>query len=411
MAGLLLVLSLMPKNVAAQEPPRFLIESIRVAGTQRVAAGRIVTDESLLKPGQTYSEQELRQAVYRVKRLPFIIDAELSLEKGSERGAYELVITVEEQKPLFFSAWADAYRFRHEVFNGRPYYTTYWQETASLGGRYFVGSHGLLFGNVEKIKGADGESLQAGYTQYDIFGKGSFASLQVATQQGVPDQEYDQTALAAGIPLSSTQSLRTNLSWYRQESVTRFVDPQDPANVQRSEYRATVRSAQESWIYDTTDDPLFPDSGTRLAAGAGYSSARADERSSSPFGDFARTSKESDTIAFLSGFHSVPLTQRQSLRLALDNSYLWRSFEGFPEERTYQVSALIGHSLSLLGQAKTERFGDLRFENGIQATYVRTSGGYQRSGMTGQLMSSLIYRNPWGLLRVSFTYYDLWSTF
>lgn len=79
---------------------RFLIETITVEGVGREAARGIIVAESLLQEGESYSEDELRKAVYRVKRLPFVVEADFSLKKGSERGAYELVITVEETKPV-----------------------------------------------------------------------------------------------------------------------------------------------------------------------------------------------------------------------------------------------------------------------------------------------------------------------
>jgi hemolysin activation/secretion protein len=412
LAGLLLVHALIARGAAAQEPPKFLIESIRVTGTQRAAARQIVADESLLKPGQMYSEPELRQAVYRIKRLSFIIDADFSLEKGSERGAYELVITIEEQKPLFFLAQADAFRSRRAAID-RVFYATTWQESGSLGGRYFVGSHGIVFGSVGKSKGVNGEILQAGYTQYDVFGRGSFASLQVATQQGVRDHDNDQASLAAGIPLSSTQSLRTDFSWSRQEDIDRitFDIGQGPVT-ERSESRSDAKLAQLTWIYDTTDDPLFSTSGTRVSAGAQYSHYQARTQLFSPYGNFDNSDSGHRSQVFVSGTHYVPLTPRQSLILALDNTYAWSSFsyQGPDTDQIYQAVGGIGYSLSLLGLANTERFGDLRFESGISATYTDLSNAsFSGSGTTASFQSALIYRNPWGLIRLSFTYYNLWS--
>ena len=77
------------------EPARFLIERITVEGPKEAAAN-IVRAETLLREGETYTEAELRQAVYRVQRLPFVLDAGFSLRKGSQRGAYELAIEIQQ---------------------------------------------------------------------------------------------------------------------------------------------------------------------------------------------------------------------------------------------------------------------------------------------------------------------------
>ena len=92
-----------------QEPPRFLIESVVVEGVPQAAGRRIVSGETLLKMGQTYTERELRQAVYRVRRLPFVVNAESTLRKGEHDG-YELVIPVVEETPVFLSAGTNGQR-------------------------------------------------------------------------------------------------------------------------------------------------------------------------------------------------------------------------------------------------------------------------------------------------------------
>src|SRR5688572_9758135 len=106
-----------PAAAQAPEPARFLLESIVVEGVQRDAPREIVAGESLLKPGNEYTEQELREAVYRIKRLPFMVDADFSLRKGSERGTYELVILVKETSVLFYSAQI-AGGYSEDVFPG-----------------------------------------------------------------------------------------------------------------------------------------------------------------------------------------------------------------------------------------------------------------------------------------------------
>jgi hypothetical protein len=71
---------------AQEEPARFLLEMITVEGP-REAAGRIIEAETLLRAGQSYTEADLGQAVARVQRLPFVLDADFSLRKGSALGS------------------------------------------------------------------------------------------------------------------------------------------------------------------------------------------------------------------------------------------------------------------------------------------------------------------------------------
>src|SRR4051794_17102739 len=93
-----------------EEPDRFLIERITVEGTKEAAAN-IIRSETLLRPGESYNEGELRQAVYRVHRLPFVLDASFSLRKGSRRGAYELVIDVQPARWFFYDVWFRSFAF------------------------------------------------------------------------------------------------------------------------------------------------------------------------------------------------------------------------------------------------------------------------------------------------------------
>jgi len=55
---------------------------------------QIVIAESLLREGAEYSEDDLRAASARLRRLPFLLSADFALEKGSERGRYLLAISV-----------------------------------------------------------------------------------------------------------------------------------------------------------------------------------------------------------------------------------------------------------------------------------------------------------------------------
>ncbi len=402
LAGIFLVLVLVaPLGAGAQEPPKFLIEKIVVEGVARAAGRQIVADESLLKPGQTYTEPQLRQAVYRVKRLQFVVDAEFSLRKGSERGAYELVIKVEEATPVFFSAEAGAQRFQLvNFFTGKKQTTTDWQRFGTVGGREFVGSHGLVYGSVEKVQHQDGELVSAGYTQYDLFGAGSFANVELDSNEGVKGYDQRQVFFSGGIPLTAAQSLRTDLGWASSKNVFDLGSSRD-----------TGLFATVAWIYNTTDDPLFPLSGTMGTAATSYR-LDAVHVVETPFDVDERVTER--TLGYgAGGEHFWPLTARQALELRFNVSKTHVSATTEPTSQSLQGNLTAGHAINLLGYEKTQRFGDLRFENVFTAEYVdqRSQFVLIPVAKTVSFTSSLLYRNRWGVLRLSFTYVDLWRSY
>src|SRR5215207_3311596 len=111
---LLATLPAQAQEETPQEPARFLIETVTVEGPKQAPAN-IVRAETLLRAGETYTEDQLRQAVYRVHRLPFVLDASFSLRKGSQRGAYELVIEVQPARWFFYDHSIRAFAFDQPV--------------------------------------------------------------------------------------------------------------------------------------------------------------------------------------------------------------------------------------------------------------------------------------------------------
>jgi outer membrane protein assembly factor BamA len=75
---------------------------IEVRDAKRVSP-EVVVAESRLREGADYSEADLRDAAARLTRLPFLLSAEFSLEKGSERGRYVLVVTINETRTFFYA--------------------------------------------------------------------------------------------------------------------------------------------------------------------------------------------------------------------------------------------------------------------------------------------------------------------
>lgn len=384
-----------PAGAQTPDPPRFLLESVVVEGVQRDAVREIVAAESLLQPGREYSEQELREAVYRIKRLPFVMDAAFSLRKGGERGSYQLVITVEETRLFFYSANVGSVYDGDDLRVAPGEDRIDWGGGATVGGRWFVGSQGMVFGSVQGFDTVGPASAQVGYTRYNLFGRGGFASAALATDvSNENDGELYLGSFSLGVPVVGNHSLRADLNWYRSTD-----------DFGGQSYQSDSRNLELSWIYDTTDDPLFPTSGTRLTARTGY--FESEQRSEGPF--FSGRSSGDGYDLGISGRRHWALTNRQSVSAELSGA--WGESDVFGSEgrgESWQSAVKLGHSMDLWGFEKTERIGDFRWENSLEVTSSDFDyGSFGRVAATdARLTTGLAFRNAWGVLRLSFSYVD-----
>jgi hypothetical protein len=285
------------------EEPSFFIETIAVENAAKFSPDIIVA-ESLLVEGRSYSESELRDAMYRVKRLPLVLEAEFSLRKGSERGRYELVITVVETRRWFFGLDVDL------AVWGDPVSVTGLNTTDStvgasplVGRRFSAGRHGIF----SLAAGGQEASLQGAYTQHNLFGRSILLNasygiadcaeerLDAATfdpgdggcQTEVFDLGIDPTLSSWSIngdahrlrfnlviPVRGNHGLRL-LSSYRYSDI----------GIRRQAFTPTTFSIFDdrhelglnfSWVYNTLDDPLFPSRGEILIGGLDISHLSAD---------------------------------------------------------------------------------------------------------------------------------------
>jgi len=244
---------------AQEAAPRFYIERIEVRENSRVTADVIVA-ESRLRAGAEYSESELRDAANRLSRLPFLLNADFSLERGSERGRHVLVITVNETRSFF-------YRFQFVPVLANPgvaFDTTSNlgndDSAVALGYRWFLGKRGALHvgligrDSTEFTRGYTAFAI--GYTAYDLFGTRAFATLNVKKS---PEQDGITPQVVVGIPLSLNQTLTAE---YDQSQVDYdFEDDFQFAD------RESQRVARMTWSYNTTNHPVVPTEGTLVSAG------------------------------------------------------------------------------------------------------------------------------------------------
>src|SRR5690349_1743827 len=109
MRALIVALSflLIASSLAAQEA-RYRLERILVEGPSE--AEDIVRAESRLEEERTYDAEDFRQAVYRVRRLPFVADAAWRIEPGVTAGSTTLVIQILTTRSIFYGVDARADR-------------------------------------------------------------------------------------------------------------------------------------------------------------------------------------------------------------------------------------------------------------------------------------------------------------
>jgi hypothetical protein len=439
-----LVLLLLAASAGADEerlePARFLIETITVEGPKQAAAN-IVRAETLLQEGRFYTEGELRQAVNRVQRLPFVLYATFALRKGSERGAYELAIEVQTARWFFFDQLSRGFYLQEplSVNPSNPSGASYSDDLETgLGGlvgvRLFVGRSGVLFASANSEEG-----VQAGFTQYDLFHRGILFSAGVSW--GGPTEVlplaldptfaawsyWNSTRLSLGtsIPLGGRQSVQVSLSERQGEPASRsgvlFSDPFAFPVHFTHEGEVTYRTAEAKWVYDTSDDPLLPTRGTSLSAGIETARFRGEDLRPSPFPFFepalpAFESKQA--LLAVSGIRHWSITPRQTVSLTGRASVGQSNVEGLvtgetvlPLEATldYAGGSLgLQHSLILKRSREPGEVSDLRLETGVEAGAERTSPNLG-PGLLQRFSASvgIVFRNQWGRVRAILTYLDL----
>jgi hypothetical protein len=438
----LLLLAALPvgSQEPAPEPARFLIETITVEGP-KAAAANIVRAETLLRPGESYTEDQLRQAVYRVHRLPFVLDASFALRKGSRRGAYELLIAVQPVHWFFFDLGARAYRFG-EPLRLDPHGFTSTDERYSLaftglaGARLFVGRSGVLFGALDVEEG-----FQAGFTQYDLFHRGIVATAGFSTdvccvREVLPlglDPRFvtwdfsnsHRLSLNLTVPLGGRQSLQVAASERaggagpRQEIL---VEPNVHEGGFPEEGELSYRRAEAKWVYDTSDDPAIPTRGSTLSAGLEASRFVAHGLGIEPLGPpfsvvTAPPFKSQQVVAAVSAVRYWSITPRQTIsgmgRFAVGRSQVTNLLDGETILPSVDLDYLGGsvrlqHSLVLKRTRGTKRVHDLLWETSAELGAERNTPALGPTPLRRiAFETALVYRDQWGRVRVSLDYLNL----
>jgi hypothetical protein len=396
---LFLALVLCSLTATAQTPPAFLIERIDIRGV-RFASESVIERESLLVEGRTYSEKDLEHAIARINRLPFVLDSSFALEKGSERGAYVLVVQVVETKPLFVVA-DSTFRYDEDNLVG----STQNEEYLRSGVRLFLGSSSLVHASTDFD-----DNYEIGLTQYNLFGRAGWVAVNLRWTEndgrvsidrpdgGVDELDIDvdpSPQILAGVPLFGDHSLA--FRWERQSSTTTFLTSSEPDN----EMDQSFDAGELAWVYNTTDDPILPTVGTEWRTGArvswssqdavaGTGMTRFESRAETLFTSLNRYQALNDYVSLIYGVSGG------TMRFVSDSS-----FGEFTTDR-WGVAPMLGATTSLWSDRLTRKLGDLRFET--RAHYFISEDDADPRYL--DVTSSVVQRNVWGTLRLSFIYTD-----
>lgn len=395
------VLLLVTTSLFAAEPASFPVERIEVAGGgSRIQS--IVVAQSLLREGQTYSEGELADAISRIRRLPFVRAVSFSLAKGSERGLYRLVITVDPMESLFFDAQLRSVRRDHQFSSDSNY------AGLTLGGRLPVGSTGMAHASVTVFDSFNDDGVDTvrhpqftvGYSLYRIGSRAVFADLSVSAQQrpeinpfNTPVRNGTDTAVHAvvGVPIHGSQSIRAEWNRYRFP----FSADVDGEHVSAE---AGNDNVELFWLLDTTDDPIYPLHGSFVKAGV------VGGRGQSAFFGF----DANGPITGENTYDNYGAEASASHYWSLSNDRALSLHGSYDDIRTDFDQPVLGSGFDsqrfILGAGFTKRFGgpntDAWFDVRVNGTRYNWSDRNDEFGARAEFA----HRSKWGIARIGVEY-------
>ena len=404
---------------------------MEVRGLNRASASSILA-ASRLVAGEAYDESDIGAAAARIRRLPFVHDAEVRLIPGTERGFYRVVFEVDETTRYFVAADLELLEVGDEVrFDPRGGATSSeLGADVAAGLRFFPGGDGLF------TVGWTAGAVSASYSHFDVGGRGILGTAEVAVR---PDESrwafalgldptlstwhFDSSAeitLGLGIPLAGNQLLSGSITALEAEESSNAGVSADNF----SALDAQQRRAELAWTFDTTDDPLFARKGRRVRAGL---SAATFEASSGLFlfgeGDTVASSfgpAQPDSrlySAHVAMTQNWPLGPRATTSLEIAGSVGVADVgevltdnqlvdPGNLDVVTGRIELALASDLWLPQVARKR--GDLRWEArvgyGTESISPRVGVG---SVDRFELSLGVLYRAEWGVIRLGVSYLDL----
>lgn len=407
------ILAALALPLAADEvsSPSFFIERIEVRNATRVSPD-VVIAESALREGREYSEAELRDGANRLSRLPFLLSADFSLERGSERGRHVLVITISETKPFF-------YLLDGRVILGEQYVGSASEDSlangqeAVLGFRWFVGRRGAihagLFGaDDNRDYTASYSAFGVGYTQYDVFGSRAFVTLNLKLPIVSGGGELSPQ-IVAGIPLTINQTLTLNYDETRFDS-----DEREDFELGTVETAFTQRILSAKWSYNTTNRPFVPTHGTivNVTPVAVWANRKGIvyERGADGLIHGRRATIDATSLGIdLSAKRYWELSERDSVSAGIAGGWARTDEERNIGDRSFDSTFGVihaGYSHSLWDRAR-QKDGDSRFELDVRAaTRTREESVFLDEGNNEvfQISGAWVRRSSFGTLRLGLGY-------
>jgi outer membrane protein assembly factor BamA len=380
----------------------FLIERIDVNAAKRIPAAAVLA-ETRLDAGKTYTEEQLEQAVNRVRRLPFVLYADADLKPGSTPDARVLRINIEEMSN--FNWGLETTALVRKRGGGGPF-------EANAGYRFFPGAHGMLgaalAGSNESVIGSN--SLRQAVLAYDgwgLFGTRVYGGVAASTIFRTSTGHDLNPSAFLGIPLTRTQTIEATASRTTSRLARSFQGIADPI-----ESSSRVTNAGLAWLLQTADDPYFARSG--FDAGFGPSWER--EALDLPF-----------VLTFPAPPHVIPGKQNQRhfslnasaakywpLRTA---SAAWGRFDAtttritgtangtpFPAARQNLGDLLFGLAHDVNREMAEGSQSRWRFEMGVGYHLDRIEQRTVQTRSGPELEIGTAYRNRFGLLHMTISY-------
>jgi hypothetical protein len=395
-----LAVAVMLAATAVFAQTRFTIESIDVESAPRIAS--IVRAETRLVAGRAYTEDQIRQGVYRARRLPFVAGATYRLTPGKSEDSRILVITIVDERRLNYTASVDG---SHAAQENEAI------SSANIGYRYFAGANGVVdgtFGGQVSSQESDFRvhSLSLAYSGYGLFGTSAFAQIGASRDVGSSLGYRDTTMPFAvvGIPLTQTQTLRTSYTRSTYRLSSSFAGLAEPVRT-----RYAVSELGTAWVLETTDDPFFMRRGTTVSIGPRWTRASGDAVSVEGLPNnpvVQRAEVTTKTMAWTgTGEQFWPIADAFAafVRANVESEHFSSRANGnhVPGFDTFSHLELIGGAWNLDADPLSRHRFELAAGHGGSRTR-RVSGTFSDSGYAA--MAGYAYRNRWGLLHLTFTY-------
>jgi len=238
-------------STAAFAQTRYRLERILVEGS--VIAEEIIRAEARLEEEKSYTEEDFRQAVYRVRRLPFVTEATYRVVSGMAADTVALVIRIVDTSIAYYDVDARGDDSARDA-------------SALAGARMLLDDLGVVEAAVQSSDNDDGVAAGVAYRAYDLFGRGAFASIAVAHRFQSRERRYDPTpVLTFGWPLSQRQSLTLTASRAKSRIAREHSD-----TITLTDRDSTI-FAELRWSYESIDHPLFATRGLSIGFGPRWS--------------------------------------------------------------------------------------------------------------------------------------------